>query len=130
MIPYLTRGGHGQWSPNFRDNFCNFVFSVGLMCKKKSSGNYLSNNKSSRKAVLRIRDIYPGSEFSSSQIRIFSIPDPHQSLSILTKKMFQSSEIWSNQAAMLFIPDPDFNFLPIPDPGVKKAPDPDPQLWF
>jgi hypothetical protein len=24
----------------------------------------------------------------------------------------------------MFIPDPDFDFLPIPDPGVKKAPDP------
>ncbi len=30
------------------------------------------------KAVLRIRDVYPGSTFYPSQIRIFSIPDPHR----------------------------------------------------
>jgi hypothetical protein len=29
-------------------------------------------------AVLRIRDVYPGSEFFPSRIRIFSILDPHQ----------------------------------------------------
>jgi hypothetical protein len=29
----------------------------------------------------------------------------------------------------MFIPHPDFDFLPIPDPSIKKAPDPDPQYW-
>ncbi len=28
--------------------------------------------------VLRIRDVYPGSDFFPSRIRIFSIPDPHR----------------------------------------------------
>jgi hypothetical protein len=28
-------------------------------------------------SVLRIRDVYPGSEFFPSRIRIFSIPDPN-----------------------------------------------------
>jgi len=52
----------------------------------------------------------------------FSIPDPHQRiLSILTQKLFiKLSESWS----VLFIPDPDPDFLPISDPGVKEAPDP------
>jgi hypothetical protein len=74
------------------------------------------------KAVLRIRDVYPG-----SWIRIFFIPDPNffhpgseffhpgsasKNLSILTQKIVVGH------------PDPDPDFLPIPDPGVKKAPDP------
>ncbi len=53
-----------------------------------------------------------------SQIRIFSIPAPHQS--ILTKKLFPSSRNMTG----LFIPDPDFYPSRIPDPGVKMAPDP------
>ncbi len=81
-------------------------------------------------SVLRIRDVYPGSDFFPSRIRTVSIPDPGSSsknLSILTpkksKKMVSKlKQIWSG----LFIPDPDADFLPsrIPDPGVKKAPNP------
>jgi hypothetical protein len=48
--------------------------------------------------VLRIREVYPGSEVFPSRI-----PDPHQR-SILTQKIVSNlSEIWSG----LFIPDPD-----------------------
>jgi hypothetical protein len=36
------------------------------------------------KPVWRIRDVYPGSDFFPTRIRIFFIPDPHQELSILT----------------------------------------------
>ncbi len=57
------------------------------------------------------------------------IPDPNsfhhgsasKNLSILTQKTVSKlSGIWS----VLFIPDPDPDFLPIPDAGVKKALDP------
>ncbi len=81
-------------------------------------------------AVLRIRDVYPGSDFFPSRI-----PDPNclhpgsssKNLSILTqnkpKKWFLSSKKYdpgcSSRIRML-------TFYPsqIPDPGVKKAPDP------
>ncbi len=85
-------------------------------------------------AVLRIRDVYPGSEFfhpgsgirifpsrififpSGSRIQIFSIPDPGiriKEQKYLTQKILSKlSEIWSG----LVIPDPDPDFLPIPDP--------------
>jgi hypothetical protein len=65
-------------------------------------------------AVLRIRDVYPGSDFFISRIRIKEF-----STYFNPKKRFLSS-----RKSWLFIPDPDPDFLPIPDPGVKKAPDP------
>ncbi len=74
------------------------------------------------------QDVYPGSEFFLSRIqdpgsRFKKILDPgsaFKNLSILTQKIVPKlSEIWTG----LFIPDPEFDFLPIPDPGVKKAPD-------
>jgi hypothetical protein len=76
--------------------------------------------------VLRIRDVYPGSEFS--------IPDPgsttvkkilnpgngsaSKNASILTQKKFFQA------LGKIRIRIPDLDFLPIPDPGVKKAPGP------
>ncbi len=76
-------------------------------------------------AVMRIRDVYPGSDFFPSRI-----PDPncfHPGSRILvkkkTKKWFLSSKKYdpgcSSRIRML-------TFYPsrIPDPGVKKAPDP------
>jgi hypothetical protein len=56
-------------------------------------------------AVLRIRDVYPGSDFFPSQIRIkeFKPKKP--------KKWFLSSRKYD--------PDPDADFLPIPDPGSR-----------
>jgi hypothetical protein len=91
--------------------------------------------------VLRIRDVYPG-----SQIRLFSVPDPgselspsripdpgsSKNLSILTPKKANKKEFLSSKkydpGCSSRIPDPDADFLPsrIPDPGVKKAPTPDP----
>ncbi len=86
------------------------------------------------RTVLRIRDVYPGSNFFSFRIRTVAIPDPgyaSKNLSILTpKKRFLSSRKYdpgcSSQIQML-------TFYPsrIPDPGVKKAPRiPDPQHWY
>ncbi len=82
------------------------------------------------RAVLRIRDVYPGSDFFPSGIRTVSIPDTgsaSKNLSILTpkkpKKWVLSSRKYdpgcSSRIRML-------TFYPsrIPDPGVKKAPDP------
>ncbi len=62
----------------------------------------------------------PRSDFfhAGSRIRVFSIPDPHQRIYILTQKIvvfFKLSEIWSG----LFTPDPDPDFFPIPDPGSR-----------
>jgi hypothetical protein len=58
--------------------------------------------------VLRIRDVYTGSQYFPSRIRI-RIKD----LNILTPKIvFKLSEIWSK----MFIPDLDFLPIPNPDP--------------
>jgi hypothetical protein len=69
-------------------------------------------------AVLRIWDVYPGSDF-------FSIPDPgsaSKNLSILTpikpKKWFLVSRKCDPGCSSL-IPDPDADFLLIPDPGSR-----------
>ncbi len=91
------------------------------------------------KAVLRIRDVYPVSDFFPSQIPDprsqvprpnFSIPDPGARIRIKEfkyfnqKKWFLSSRKY-DQGCSSRIPNPDPFFLPIPDPGsgVKKAPD-------
>ncbi len=77
--------------------------------------------------MLRIRDVYPGSDFFPSRIRIFSFPDPHiflpgsasKNLSILTlKSISKLLEIWSGLFFLFFYPSR------ILDPGVKKAPYP------
>ncbi len=75
---------------------------------------------------------------SSTLVDHISIPDPNfffitdgsasKSFSILPKKLFLSSRIWS----VLFIPDPDSDFLPIPDLGFMgsrrhRIPDPCPE---
>ncbi len=70
--------------------------------------------------VLRIRDVYPGSEFISSRIqgqKNLSISYPKNCFSALVNMRPGCSY-------RIRIPDPDLNCLPIPDPGIKKAPDP------
>jgi hypothetical protein len=98
-----------------------------------------------RQAVLRIRDVYPG-----SRIRLFSVPDPdclHPGSQILikefkyfnpkkikkTKKWFLSSKKYDLGCSSRILA-PDADFLPIPDPGSRgqkgtqsQIPDPDPQ---
>jgi hypothetical protein len=85
--------------------------------------------------VLRIRDVYPGSDFFPSRI-----PDPnclHPGSRILIKELKyfnpqKSKKKWFlrskkyDPGCSSRIPDPDADFLPsrIPDPGVKKAPNP------
>jgi hypothetical protein len=67
--------------------------------------------------VLRIRDVYPGSEFFPSRIRIkeFKYFNP--------KKWFLSSRKYdSGCSSRIWILT--FYSSRIPDPGVKKAPDP------
>jgi hypothetical protein len=81
--------------------------------------------------VLRIRDVYPGSEIipsripdknffrPASRIQIFSIPDTDsasKNLSILTQN--NGFKRTSRIRILIFYPSR------IPDPGVKKAPDP------
>ncbi len=82
--------------------------------------------------MLRIRYVYPGSEFFPSLIRIFSIRDPgstSKNLSILTPKIVSKlSEIRSG----LFIPDPDPDCLVFTHPGSRgqkrhRIADSDPQ---
>ncbi len=78
------------------------------------------------KSVLRIWEVYPGSEFFPFRIpgqkdSGSRIPDPypHQRIEVfLTQKIVcKLSEIWSG----MFIPDPVYGswFLPIPDPGYR-----------
>ncbi len=83
--------------------------------------------------VLRIRDVYPGSEFFPSRI-----PDPNffhpgtasKNLIIIAQKnCFQAlgNRIRTVHPGSWFFIYPGSR---IPDPGIKKAPDPDPQHWY
>ncbi len=73
--------------------------------------------------VLRIRDVYPGSEFfhPGSRVKKFRIPDPdpyQRILVFVTQKIVSKlSEIWSEM--FILYQDPDLDFLPIPDPGSR-----------
>jgi hypothetical protein len=68
----------------------------------------------------------PDPNFFHHGSRVKKLPDPgsasaSKNLSILTQNIVSKlSEILSG----MFVPDPDFDFLPIPDPVVKKASDP------
>ncbi len=74
--------------------------------------------------LLRIRDVYPGSEFFTSRIPIRI----KELIIFQPKKWFLSSRKYDPDcSSRIRIPDPDPDFLPIPDPGVERAPDPDPQ---
>jgi hypothetical protein len=71
------------------------------------------------------KEIFTSRQFYGSGMFNFSIPIPgskripHPHRSIFNpKKCFQAL------GNMMFISNPDLDFLPIPDPGVKKAPDP------
>ncbi len=85
--------------------------------------------------VLRILDVYLGSEFFPSRIRIFSIPglvSASKSLCILTKKMVSKLPQKYDQGCSSRIRI--LTFLPIPDPGSRgqkgtgsRIPHPDPQ---
>ncbi len=69
--------------------------------------------------MLRIRDVYPVSEFFHPGFRIRRKEFKYFNL----KKWFLGSKKY-DRACSPRIPDPDPYFIPIPDPGVKKAPDP------
>jgi hypothetical protein len=84
-------------------------------------------------AVLRIRDVYPGSKFCPSRIqgqnsRRFHLPDPdpHKKVKYFKpKKLLLSSRKYDLRcSSRIRIPDLDLDVLPIRDTGVKKAPDP------
>jgi hypothetical protein len=70
--------------------------------------------------VLRIRDVYPGSEFFPSRFRIkeFKYFEPKKVLGNMIRVVHPGS------GSRIRIPDPFFYPSRIPDPGVKKAPDP------
>jgi hypothetical protein len=88
-------------------------------------------------SVLRIRDVYPGSDFFPSRIQGWQDPgagSASKNLCILTQKSY--TKFWKIISVM-FIPDPRSWLWIFSHPGsrVKKAPDPgsDPQLcsvWF
>jgi hypothetical protein len=86
-------------------------------------------------AVLRIRDVYPGSDFIPSRIPDLNcfhpgsrIPDPHQRLKYFNpKKRFPSSRKYDpNCLSRIRI----VTFYPsrIPDAWVQKAPDPESRI--
>ncbi len=80
------------------------------------------------KAVLRIRDVYPGSDFFPSRIPDPNCSHPGSRIRIKEfkyfkpKKWFLSSRKYDPGCSSR-IPDPDPDFLPIPDPG-SRIPDP------
>jgi hypothetical protein len=85
----------------------------------------------SRSPVLRIRDVYPGSDFFPSLI-----PDPESNIfphpgSESASQYFKPKHCFYalgnmtrdvHQKIKIRIRDPDLDFLSIPDRGVKKAP--------
>ncbi len=86
-------------------------------------------------AVLRIRDVYPWSEFIPSRVRIYSFPDtdfpipildPHQKIEeFLPKILFPSYRKYD--------PGSSFRiriFYPFPIQGSKRLRIPDPQHWL
>jgi hypothetical protein len=95
------------------------------------SGTLVKHRKEVKKPVLRIRDVYPGSDFFPSRS-----PDPNclypgsririkEFKCFNPKKWFLSSRKYDPGCSSR-IPDTDADFYSsrIPDPGVKKAPDP------
>jgi hypothetical protein len=110
-MPANTPGGrHPQRSPGFFFPFPRAA--IRILSDAGPTFVYIE------KAVLRIRDVYPGSEF-------FSIPDPNfshhgsasKNLSVVTQK-------WKYDpgcSSRIRMPDQNPDFLPIPDP--------DPQHW-
>ncbi len=98
-------GGWGTLGLTPKD--CTGLLKEPFKIKQKNSIDLLPNAHVSQ-SVLRIRDVYPESEFFPSRIRMkeFMYYNP--------KKL---SEIWSG----LFIPDPCPDFLPIPDPRSGSA---------
>jgi hypothetical protein len=97
----------GRYLPSFQETWHGW---------KRRWGSYIP--------VLRIRDVYPGSECFHPGSTVKKIPDPHQRFEYCKdKKCFYAlgKMIW------MFIPDLDTDFFPswIPDPEIKKAPDPE-----
>jgi hypothetical protein len=78
-------------------------------------------------SVLRIQDVYPGSEFPF-RIQGRKDPDPHQTILIcLTHKNVLLSAQKYDRRSSCRIPEPDF-FNPVSRRQKKKATDPDPDL--
>jgi hypothetical protein len=73
--------------------------------------------------VLRIRDVYSGSEFFLPGSRIQGQKDSGSASKNITQKIVSKLSEYDAGCSSP-IPDPYLDFLPIPDPGVQKAPDP------
>ncbi len=80
--------------------------------------------------MLRIRNVYLGSEFFPSRIQIFSIPDPGSAFRIKEFKYFNPKQMVSKKSETIRVVHPGSGsririliFYPsrIPDPVVKKA---------
>ncbi len=76
-------------------------------------------------AVLRTRDVYPGSDFFHPGSRVKKIPwsgsaSASKNLSVLTQKLFPCSRKYDpRRSSRIRILDPNLDFLPIPDPGSR-----------
>ncbi len=106
--------------------YCGYVpiwCRSGCQCRRCG---FDDGSSASKKSVLRIRDVYPGSEFIHPPgSRVKKILDPHQIFSVfLTQKIVSKLwEIWSGMQCCgsgMFIPDPDFYPSRISDPGSKN----------
>jgi hypothetical protein len=106
-IPYVLKGLCHQLNIFFKTyKIQSVLFVQAHMVFKFLSYLVQETNYYEVFAVLRTRDVYPGSELFPSRIRIneFKYFSP-----------FKLSEISSG----LFIPDPDPDYLPIPDSGSR-----------
>jgi hypothetical protein len=110
-----------------------YASSSGGGGRRQSTGSITSHHLYT---VLRIRDVYPGSDFFQCRIRLFSIPNPGSELfpsrvpDRHQKIVFYSSRKYDPGCSSR-IPDPDPDFFPIPDPGsqiqgskMHRIPDP------
>jgi hypothetical protein len=118
----MVRRAHSSCAPN---NMYSIKYSPNppsvssnLRINQKNLVAYLLSSVADKGCLSRIRIFssrIQGQKDSGSRIRIL----------IKEFKYFNPKNFYGTMhSEMMFIPDPDLDFLPIPDPGVKKAPDP------
>jgi hypothetical protein len=109
-----------------------FIFSMSAYCYTIEGHEIIQKVPVPRTAVLRIRDVYPGSEFISisdpeSKRFRFLDPDPHQNnLSILTQKII--SKLSGNMNRGVHPGSGSWFFYPSRIQGSKRHRIPDPQF--
>jgi hypothetical protein len=101
---------------------CFFLLIATVILRVQCTDSFA--DAGSRKSVLRIRDVYPRSDFFPSRIPDPNCLHPRSRVRIKEFKYFnpQKNKKWFlssrkyDPGCLSRIPDPDADFLPIPDP--------------